>query len=392
MIKKPKIALVYDWTTTRYGGAERVLIALHQAFPTAPLFTSVADLTKATWARSFEIKTTFLQKFPGSTHFYRLLSFLMPLAFESFNFDDFDIVISVSSAEAKGVLTKPHQLHICYLLTPTRYVYSHQTDYQNNLHPFIKILIKPFLQYLRWWDEVAAARPDVVIPISKLVAKRCQTFYGRQPAAVIYPPVEIPAQISKQVPTQNQDKKQHNLGSVLSDLPAAFYLVLSRLVPYKRIELAIQACGELGKPLVVVGEGPQSDYLQKVAELYPTVFFLKHQSRESTQELMTRCHALLMPGIEDFGITALEAQSYGKPVILHQESGVAELLENGIHGVFLSELTVLALKKAIIKLEKKAFNPKIMISNAQKYATTTFVPKFQDAVTKIWNERQGRIT
>src|SRR5258708_2622600 len=168
----PKVALVYDRVNTHYGGAENVLLALHQIYPSAPLYTSVYNPQTATWAKVFDVRTSFLQKFPFAKKFHRLYVALMPLAFESFDLSEFDIVISISSAEAKGVLTKPNQLHVCYLLTPTRYLWSHAEEYQKDwLTGPIRALI---FNYLRWWDQSAALRPDIFIPISQLVAERCR--------------------------------------------------------------------------------------------------------------------------------------------------------------------------------------------------------------------------
>src|SRR3989338_8390229 len=189
-----KVALVYD-RVNKWGGAERVLLALHELFPDAPLYTSVYDRKKASWADVFDpsagsgqgIKTSFLQKIPFSTR-HELFAALMPLAFESFSFDEYDLVISVTSEAAKGIITKPKTMHICYCLTPTRYLWSGYNDYFKN--PYFRFISKPLVSYLRFWDKIAAQRPDAYIAISKEVQGRIKKYYGRE-STVIYPSVTL---------------------------------------------------------------------------------------------------------------------------------------------------------------------------------------------------------
>jgi len=378
MFTQPKVALIYDWVTTQYGGAEKVLLALHQAFPEAPLYTAIADPEKAPWANVFEVKTSFLQNLPGAKKWYRWLSWLMPLAFESFALQEFDIIISVTSAEAKGVITLPNQLHVCYLLTPPRYLYSHQSDYLSRVPFFIKPLVTFFLRYLQWWDSVAIHRPDLIIPISQMVANRCHNYYQLKTEPPIYPPVSQKTAANDRLP---------------AGLPDNYYLVVSRLVTYKRLELVIQACQKLERPLVIVGNGPEKPHLKSLITKPDFIYFLDGQSDEVLATIINNCRALLMPGIEDFGITALEAQLAGKPVVVHKESGVAELLTPNKHAVFLSYLSLKAMIEAIQKVEKLKYSPKILTQNAEKYATTTFVEKFRDTITTAWHETtQGKMT
>lgn len=371
MPKTPKVALVYDWVTTPHGGAEKVLLALHTAFPEAPLFTAIHDREATEWAKVFEIKTSFLQNFPGAKKWYRWLSWLMPLAFEAFDFSEYDVVISVTSAEAKGILTKPHQLHLCYLLTPTRYLYSHRPEYVKEKPFFLRPFITLFLNYLEWWDQAAAHRPDIVIPISQVVAQRAHQFYHLKTEAPLYPPVSLPA-----TPATEST----------SELPAQYFLIVSRLVQYKRLDLAIQACQNLELPLVVVGDGPLRNQLENLVTKPNLIYFKGRQSDAEVASLLQKAQALLMPGKEDFGITALEAQLAGKPVIVHQASGVAELLHDGQNSIFLSELTVSAMEIALQKLQQLKYQSKALTQNAQKYATTTFVQKFRDTILAAWRK------
>jgi len=361
---KPKVALVYDRVNTRYGGAEQVLLAIKSIFPEAPLFTSVYDPSQAKWSSEFEIKPSFLQSWPGASRNHRWLAPLMPLAFESLDLSEFEIVISITSAEAKGVITKPHQLHICYLLTPTRYLYSHRHQYLESV-PFSKV-IKPFLNHLTRWDQVAITRPDVVIPISELVKERIKKYYHLSTEEVIYPPVELPTQIYP-----------------APDLPfSKYFLSLSRLVDYKRIDLSIRACLKLGKNLVVAGDGPSMPRLKKMAQNSNQILFLGEVSSRAHHQLLAHSQALLMPGQEDFGITALESNAHGRPVIIHQKSGAAEI----ISGIKIKNEFLSSLSEAIIDLDKHNFSSNKLSKYMKKYDKTVFVEKFKKIVDEKWRQ------
>ena len=378
---KPKVALVYDRVNTVYGGAEKVLLALHRAFPDAPLYTSVYH-PRAKWANVFKIKTSFLQKIPFANRFHQFFVPLMPLAFESFDLSEYDIIISITSAEAKGVITKPDQLHLCYLLTPTRYLYSHRAHYEQTHWPFKIPLLRFFSQkifdYLTWWDRVAAQRPDIIIPISNLVKDRAQEYYQRQVAETIYPPFD-PQELTPPSTIKNYFPYY---------LPQEFYLVISRLVPYKRIDLAIHACQRLNKNLVIIGEGPAAAQLKKIAN--SNTYFLGNVTTIQRQAIISQAEAILMPGVEDFGITAIEAIMSDKPIILHQISGAAELIKDGIGVVLLKKLSINELMTAIKKtthLELKNSSLKIKLA---KYAINDFTRRFQTTVFKFYEQQKGR--
>jgi glycosyltransferase involved in cell wall biosynthesis len=384
----PRVALVYDRVNTPHGGAEKVLLALHQAFPQAPLYTSVYDQDQAQWANVFELRSSFLQNFPFANKLHRWLAPLMPLAFESFNLDEFDIIISVTSAEAKGVLTKPHQLHVCYLLTPTRYLYSHRQDYLETLPkiPFVKEIAIDLLNYLAWWDQSAARRPDIYLPISKLVGQRCREFYHQEPQPVIYPPVEV-LPVTKTDQAKTFEEQSCELGIEADQ----YYVVVSRLVPYKRIDLAIRACTELKRKLVIVGEGPELSKLkEKANDSNNLITFLGNQSQTKVNALLHHCRGLLMPGLEDFGITALEAVAVGKPAVIHYQSGVAELIKDKKTGIHLKKLTVEAMKEALVELEATQFDSQHLIQSVRKYATTTFVQNMQTRILEYWQQFRER--
>lgn len=378
---KPRVALIYDRVNTAYGGAEQVLLALHKAFPQAPLYTSVYH-PRAKWAHVFDIRTSFLQKIPFAKKFHRYFVPLMPLAFESFDLSDYDIVISVSSAEAKGVITRPHQLHVCYLLTPTRYLYSHRTHYEKSHWPFKVPVLKYFSQkifdYLTWWDQIAAQRPDIIIPISNLVKQRAAEFYTRPIEKVIYPPFN-PAQL-----TINSSITQY----LPYYLPQKFYLVISRLVSYKRIDLAIQACQKLNKNLVIIGTGPQEKKLQQLAN--NRTIFLGNVTPTQRQAIISQAQAILMPGVEDFGITAIEAVLSKKPIILHQKSGAAELIgqESGV--ILLKKLSLAAVISALERSQHLKVKSTVVKKKLTKYAINDFSKRFKETVFQFYEQQKGR--
>lgn len=392
---KPSVALVYDKVNTSYGGAEQVLRALHHAFPTAPLYTSVYNQHAAPWADDFTVQPSFLQSVPGVTTKHQLLAPLMPLAFESHSLEAFDIVISVSSGEAKGILTKPNQLHISYLLTPPRYVYSHQHEYLKTFPffklPGIKQLSTLLLAYLRWWDQAAAHRADHIITISELVSQRVKKYYHRQPTAVIYPPVA--------------KKPRAKLGLEASN----YFLSLSRLVPYKRVDLSIAACLQTQQRLVVVGSGVATPELQKLAgsaayirqpdesvehalttatEQLKQILFLGSVSDAEVSALISTAQALLMPGIEDYGITALEAGLQGVPTIIAAKSGAAEVL--GELAVAVADESVTSLVSAIQQLHQKKISATALKKRAQQYQTAAFTSQFQKIVYDLFIQHRQK--
>ncbi len=393
----PKIALVYDRVNTSYGGAEHVLKAIGEIFPEAPLFTSVHSKEIATWANKFKIYASFLQKIKFFRKRHQLLASLMPTAFESLKLDDYDIVISISSAEAKGVLTKPNQLHICYMLTPTRYIHSHRKKYLSSKKilrwPIVNQLANTMLNYLKWWDKAAVYRPDMIIPISNLIKNRIKEFYAIDSEAVIYPPANV-------APRKATLKTAH---PKKIDFP--FYLSISRLVDYKRVDLSIKPALKLDKNLVVVGTGVQENELKEIAQNQWTekltgetidallkrakkqktkIIFTKDLSELDVNFLLTNCKAVIMPGEEDFGITGLEASIFGKPVIVFYISGVSELLENGIDSIFIKEETEAEVIRAINKLESTNFNTRLILSKAKYHSVEKFKKQFEKKVLDSW--------
>ena len=345
-----KVALTYD-RVNKWGGAERVLLALHKIFPDAPLYTSVLNSEKAPWAKVFEVKTSFLQNFPKATTSHELYAALMPMAFESFNFDEYDLVISVTSEAAKGIITKPKTLHICYCLTPTRYLWSGYNDYFKS--SIFKLISKPLVSYLRFWDKIAAQRPDEYIAISTEVQNRIKKYYKRD-AEVIYPPLMMP------VNSQN-DKRDSD----------GYFLVVSRLTNfYKRVDIAIEACNRLKLPLKIVGEGADQDNLKNIAG--STVEFLGNLTDQQLAVCYKNCKAMIFPGLEDFGLTMVEAQAFGKPVIAFRGGGALDIVQEGKTGEFFNEQNPESLMAVLKSFDEKRYNMKSCRENSEKFSFERF--------------------
>lgn len=372
-----KIALVYDRVNTPYGGAEIVLANLHKVFPNAPLFASIYEPKRANWARIFKVKTSFLNRFGWIKQFHRSLVGLMPLAFETLDLRAFDIIISVTSAEAKGVLTSPDQLHISYLLTPTRYLWSHTDEYQKN--PFSGRIRQLIFSYLRWWDTVAAYRPDIIIPISERVKERVKKYYHRDSEPVIYPPVT----------TQFLDStEKSDISSQITALTKSDYLlVVSRLVSYKKIDLVIQAAQKMGRNLVIVGTGPEQNTLQNIIDQTQKNSAITLIDRATTPELAhlyQHAVAFVAPGEDDFGIAPLEALFFGKPVILHQHSGAAELIKEGVSGIHLHETSVKSIMEAVRFVEAQPWDAREIQKSIAGHDAVQFQSQIKTAVEQAW--------
>jgi len=362
-----KVAIVYD-RVNKWGGAERVLLALHKLFPDAPLYTSVYNSMAAPWAKAFDVRTSFLQKFPFAFSSHELYAALMPIAFESFSFDEYDLVISVTSEAAKGIITKPKTKHICYCLTPTRYLWSGHNEYFRN--SFFRFISKPAVSYLRFWDKIAAQRSDTYVAISKEVQSRIKRYYGRE-SMVVYPPVDINSKFEIRNPKKVQS----------SD----YFLVVSRLVPYKKIDIAISAFNKLKFPLKIVGTGSQENYLKSISG--KTIEFLGNLTEEELVGYYKGCRALIFPGIEDFGLTVLEAQSFGKPVIALGFGGSLESIKEGKTGEFLREQNSKSLIEVLKRFDEGKYKSSDCIENAKKFSFERFKREFIDLVNRVVLER-----
>lgn len=367
-LRKKRIALVYD-RVNKWGGAERVLLALRELFPHAPLFTSVYHKKKAPWAKNFIVKPTFLQRFPMITTSHEKYPFLMPIAFESFSFEKYDIVISVTSEAAKGIVTSSKTLHVCYCLTPTRYLWSGYKEYFS--HTFFRFLAFPFAYYLRIWDQIAAQRPDAIIAISEEVKRRIKKYYKRD-AVVVYPPLTFGGDTFDDVTTEEKAWKDKE--------KSGYFLIVSRLVAYKKIHIAIEACNTLKMPLIIIGSGSEKKKLQQIAG--GTITFISNLTDDELVRYYKGCRALLFPGSEDFGLTILEAQSFGKPVIAYRGGGALETIISGKTGEFFYPQSSNALIKILKNFNEHRYNPKDCSEQARKFTKENFTKGFLQELSK----------
>jgi glycosyltransferase involved in cell wall biosynthesis len=346
-----KIALVHDYFI-QMGGAERVAAAMHDSFPSAPMYTTVAlphRLPKE--LHGADIRTSPMQWLPGMEQRFRQYFMLYPLAVEHFDLSEFDLIFSSSSGYAKGVRRRRDAIHVCYCHTPMRWVWRYE-DYvaRENFGRVAKSLLPLSLWGLKKWDLRAARQPNYYIANSQQVAQRIKQFYGRE-SIVIPPPIEV---------------DRFYMSSQVDD----HYLVLSRLVPYKRIDLAIEACNRLGRRLVIIGDGPDRERLQKLAG--PKTEFLGRQSDSRVNHYASRCRALVFPGEEDFGMVPLEVNAAGRPVIAFRGGGAIETVVDGLTGVFFNKPTSASLVTAIEEFESRTWNQQVLRRHAERFDRSVF--------------------
>jgi glycosyltransferase involved in cell wall biosynthesis len=371
-----KVALVYD-RVNKIGGAERVLEALHEIWPEAPLYTAVYNPTTAPWAKKFQVIPSFLNKFPLAKKHHEAYPWLTPMAFESFAFSGYDVVISVTSAEAKGIITRPSTLHLCYCLTPTRYLWSGYGEYFRQ--SFLKILSRPIVAYLQKWDKIAAQRPDTFIAISKNVQKRIKKYYGRE-SEVIYPPVDTEKwQIKKNYPLSISP-----LRGIPSECHYPFFLVVSRLVPYKKVDIAVEAFNQLGLPLKIIGSGSEGRKLKIMAK--PNIEFLGQLTDQELLSYYQDCRALIFPQVEDFGLVPLEAQACGKPVITFKGGGALETVIEKKTGTFFYPQKPAALIKKLKEFKINDYQPEDCRQNAKRFSQEIFKKKFKNLVEEKYKD------
>lgn len=360
---KLRVALVYD-RINKWGGAERILLLLHEMFPRAPIYTSVYDPQAASWANKLDIRTSFLESIPYARRHHEFFALLMPFAFESFDFSNFDLVISLSSEAAKGIITPPHTKHISICLTPTRYLWSEYDLYFKN-EPF-KYMTLPLVWYLRRWDKSAAKRPDLYIAISKTVQDRIKKYYGLD-SKIIYPPLFLDKEIKKKSHLKNE----------------GYFLIVSRLsrfTPHKRIEIAIKAANKLQLKLKIVGDGDLT-YFKKLAG--PTVEIIGKVSDQDLIKYYAGCSALVFPGVEDFGLVMVEAQAYGKPVIAYRKGGATEIIQEGKTGEFFNFPSVSSLVKTLKSFDTRKYNRTDCIANAQRFNKKRFMIQLENYIKEV---------
>jgi len=366
-IARLKIAIVYDWID-KWGGVERVLLTFHEMFPKAIFYTSYFDGKNASWAKDFTIRTSFIQKLPNIFKRSRIASLpFYPYAFESFNFNDYDLIISITSSFAKAIITQPNTLHICYLLTPARFLWSHINEYFSS--SFAKKLVNPYLNDLKKWDKIASQRPDKIISISQTVVERCKKYYGRE-SEVIYPPFD--KEYWDKINSKPQLKTQN------------YYLVVSRLERYKKVDLVIKTFNQLQNlNLIIVGKGTEENKLKQIAG--KNIQFVKDLSDEELSCLYSQAQALIMPQEEDFGYVALEAQFFGCPVIAYNKGGATETVIDGETGLFFNKQSVDSLTDALERFDKISYNlrentVKFGWKNTEKFNKDRFIENFQRTI------------
>jgi glycosyltransferase involved in cell wall biosynthesis len=360
---EPKVAIVYDWLTNM-GGAERVVLSIHKAFPGAPIFTSVFDPEGCPQFKDLDIRTTWLQRLPKALRKrHQLFPLFRTHAFRRLDLKEYDIVISVSSAEAKAVRVRPDARHICYCLTPTRYYWSHYEEYKREpglgpLNPFVRLFLPAFVGLLRRLDLRAAQGVTEFVAISSAIASRIKTFYGRE-STIIYPPVAM-----------------DRFRSLPINGTRTGFIALGRQVPYKRFDLAVQACSKLGVPLTVYGNGPEHERLMAMAG--QTVTFVTGASDQEVAAALTTAQGFIFPQEEDFGIVQLEAMAAGTPVIAFAKGGALDVVIEGKTGIFFLEQTAESLEAAIKKAQTTRFAPKVLQAHAEQFSEEDFMTQIRD--------------
>lgn len=362
-----RLAIVHDYLN-QFGGAERVVSALHEIFPMDPIYTSIYDEQRlpAGFAR-MDIQTSFMQNFPFVFRWFKLYLLFYPLAIESFDLRDFDLILSSSSAWAKGARKSEGQVHICYCHTPMRFVWRYD-DYvkRESVPGLLKGLLRLLLKPVKAWDLATAKNVDFYIANSQNVARRIAETYGRE-SVIINPPVDCaffkPSQLD------------HD-----------YFLVVSRLNSYKRIDLAVEAFNRLDLPLKIIGDGPDRKRLQRLAG--PNVEFLGRLPDREVARYLAECRALIFPGEEDFGIVPLEAMACGRPVIAYRAGGAKETVVEGRTGLFFDEQTEAALAGAVKKFQFESFDKKTIREHALKFDKKIFQQKIKDFIEAKFRERQ----
>jgi glycosyltransferase involved in cell wall biosynthesis len=347
------------------GGAEGVLEVLVEMFPNAPVYTSMywAEAMPQVY-REWDIHTTWMDRLPGIHRSHQPYLLLYPPAFGGVELNGYDLVLSNKSAFCLGVRTSPGTRHICYCLTPTRFVWDFESYVdREQVGGVARSLVRPFLGWLQRWEKSAADRVDAFVSISHEVQARVQRFYGRD-SAVIYPPVET----DRFVPVPAGGRGD-------------YYLIISRLIPYKRLDLAVRAFSDLGLPLWIGGDGRDRASLEAIAG--PNVRFLGYVPDEELGPLMARCRAFVFPGLEDFGITPVQAMAAGRPAIAYAGGGALDYVVEGVTGAFYHEQTPQSLAEVVERFDSDAFDPAAIRSHAKRFDTSVFKANLQAFIEEV---------
>jgi glycosyltransferase involved in cell wall biosynthesis len=359
-----RVAVNHYWFTG-YGGGERVIEAIAEIFPQAHFFSLIAGEGYVLPAVRGRLTTSFVDRIPGAVRWHRHFLPLYPFALEQFDLSDFDLVISSESGPAKGVITSPQTCHICYCHSPMRYIWDMYHESRKSMNPVTRAIFSVSAHYMRLWDLSSATRVDYFAANSRYIEARIRKYYRRE-STVIYPPANIST-------------------GYISPIVDDYFLVVSRFVPYKRVDLAIEACNRLGRRLRVVGDGPEYKTLRSLAG--PTIEFLGRLDERALHEIYARCRALLFPGEEDFGIVPVEAQSHGRAVIAYGRGGALETVISDLSGgedpgqctgVFFRDPTIESLCNAIQRFEflEARFRPQFIRNSVKRFSLERFKSEF----------------
>ena len=358
-----RVALVYD-RLNKIGGAEQILIALRELYPEADWYTSFWNPETAPFSRNWKV-----QSFKYLRSHHEWFPWAMPFIFESFDLRGYDLVISIGSAESKGVITGPSTLHINYCLTPTRYLYSHKEEYLSNP------LYKWIAGFLRKWDLVAATRPDEMIAISTQVKNRIKKYYNRD-SDIIFPPVNI-----KRFASFKWSNGVMKNGLIIKD----YFLVVSRLVPYKKIDVLVKAANLAKVNLVIIGEGSEYSKLKSLAG--PTVKLLGHVDDKELPSYYQNSLAYLQANEEDFGISMCESLASGRPVIAYDAGGARDIIAPGVNGTLLPSNTISSFAKALKEFDTMSYVTADCINSAARFDRDKWKKQIQERITKLWTTK-----
>jgi len=366
-----RIALVHDYLV-QYGGAERVLECFSEIFPYAPIYTLIysKELMRGKFSKK-NIQTSFIQKIPFSKSNHRIFPLFMTFGVEQFDFSDYDVALSDSSGFAKGVITGPETLHICYMHTPMRYAWDDCQKYTSDFYfpRLIKKVVPFFMNYIRLWDKVSADRPDKIIANSNFVARRIKKYYQRE-SEVIHPPVNL--------------EKFY-----LAEKQEDYFLMVGRLIAYKRFDIGIKAFNKLGLKLKIIGRGPDLAKLKKIAG--PNIEFLGRVSDEKLAKYYAQCRAFIFPQEEDFGIVAIEAMASGRPLIAYKGGDIVEHVEDEKSGIFFEKQNEQDIISAVEKFEKMQFNSDYIRRSVLKFDKSLFKAKIKEYIEKELEKNKSEI-
>lgn len=365
-----KVAIVCDWLTG-YGGAERVVLELHRMFPDAPIYTSQYDSKLLDWFRDADVHTLWLQKLPRALK--KFLPVLRARAFSRLDLSDYDLVISSTGAEAKAVKTGSNTIHVCYCNAPTHYYWSRYEDYLKNpgfpigFNWLAKLALRILVGPLRRWDYKAAQKPNYLLANSTHTKAQIKKYYDRD-SEVVFPPVDI-----ERFKTQNSELRTQNLRHG--------FVVAGRQTPYKRVDLAVAACTQLGLPLIVIGKGPEHEKLKKMSG--STITFIDNASDEDVASYFAGAEAFIFPGVDDFGITPVEAMAAGTPVIAFKDGGALDYVVESKTGKFFEEQTVESLAQCLQSFKPADYSHDDIKAAVQKFSLENFQKNLQTQLDRV---------